>query len=72
MPQDRTLTPRRTGRYGWRPDLPDARDHVFTAPQIALVALPPSVDLRPGCPPVYDQGQNWQLHGQRHCRGVRV
>ena len=51
------MRPRRTGRYGWRPDLPDARDHVFSAPQIALVALPDSVDLRPGCPPVYDQGQ---------------
>jgi C1A family cysteine protease len=57
MPKDRTLTSRRTGRYGWRPDLPDARDHVFAAPQIALAALPPSVDLRVGCPAVYDQGQ---------------
>src|SRR6516225_11719663 len=48
---------RKTARYGWSPDLPDARDHLFSAPQIALAALPPSADLRSGCPPVYNQGQ---------------
>lgn len=52
-----TQVTRRTARYGWRPDLPDARDHLFSAPQITLAALPPSADLRSGCPPVYDQGQ---------------
>jgi len=50
-------TARRTARYGWKPDLPDARDHLFSAPQIALAALPPSADLRAACPPVYDQGR---------------
>jgi C1A family cysteine protease len=51
-------TPRRTSRYGWIPDLPDHRDHIFLAPVPVLAALPPSVDLRPGCPAtVYDQGQ---------------
>ena len=45
---------RRIKRYGWIPDLPDHRDRLFTAP--AGVALPPRVDLRDGCPPVYDQG----------------
>lgn len=50
-------TARKTARYGWTPDLPDARDHLFSAPQIALAALPPSADLRAGCPPVYNQGQ---------------
>ena len=44
-------------RYGWIPDLPDQRDHVYTSPYAAGVALPSSVDLRPSCPPVYDQGQ---------------
>jgi C1A family cysteine protease len=44
-------------RYGWIPDLPDARDHQFSAPMAILTGLPPSVDLRPLCPPVYDQGQ---------------
>src|SRR5580704_12838940 len=48
---------RKTARYGWLPDLPDARDHLFSAPQIALAALPSSADLRSGCPPVYDQEQ---------------
>src|SRR5690348_17962937 len=48
---------RKTARYGWTPDLPDARDHLFSAPAIALAALPPSADLRSQCPPVYDQEQ---------------
>ena len=45
----------RIGRYGWIPDLPDARDRVFRAAR-RTAALPPSVDLRAGCPVVYDQG----------------
>jgi C1A family cysteine protease len=48
-------TPRKTARYGWTPDLPDARDHLFAAPQPTLAALPPRADLRSQCPPVYDQ-----------------
>lgn len=44
-------------RYGWIPDLPDQRDHLFAAPPEVLSTLPPSVDLTPGCPQVYDQGQ---------------
>ena len=48
---------RRIGRYGWKPDLPDHRDFYYAvAPPIAA-ALPAKVDLRPKCPPVYDQGQ---------------
>jgi C1A family cysteine protease len=43
-------------RYGWIPDLPDQRDHLFAAAPPVLTSLPPSVDLRPDCPPVYDQG----------------
>ena len=50
-------TPRPTARYGWIPDLPDQRDHIFAAPMPVLAALPPSVDLRADCPKiVYDQG----------------
>jgi C1A family cysteine protease len=45
------------GHYGWQPDLPDHRDLTYAAPAMFLTALPTSVDLRPGCPPVYDQGQ---------------
>ncbi|MGE1155538.1 C1 family peptidase [Pseudomonas kitaguniensis] len=44
-------------QYGWIRDLPDHRDHLYAAPSAMLAALPPSVDLRPHCPPVYDQGQ---------------
>jgi C1A family cysteine protease len=43
--------------YGWVPDRPDQRDHLYAAPLTELKTLPPSVDLRPHCPPVYDQGQ---------------
>jgi len=41
--------------YGWIPDFPDIRDRVYHLPRRAG-ALPPSADLRPGCPAVYDQG----------------
>ncbi|HEY4149109.1 MAG TPA: C1 family peptidase [Chitinophagaceae bacterium] len=41
---------------GWLPDLPDARDFLYAAPLKVLRSLPASVDLRSGCPPVYDQG----------------
>jgi len=48
----------RHGGYGWVRDLPDARDFVYAAPLIRFPkGLPPSVDLRTQCPPVFDQGQ---------------
>lgn len=42
-------------KFGWKRDLPDHRDIKFkvTVP----VELPPMVDLRDKCPPVYDQGE---------------
>ncbi|HLH61486.1 MAG TPA: C1 family peptidase [Ktedonobacteraceae bacterium] len=43
--------------YGWIPDLPDKRDYLYAAPFEAGQALPTSIDLRPNCPAVYDQGQ---------------
>jgi C1A family cysteine protease len=49
--------PRKVKRFGWVPDLPDPRDFLFAAPPAVLLNLPPSVDLRPSCPPVYDQGE---------------
>lgn len=43
--------------YGWKqPKLPTHR-FPMRAPRFDAGALPPSVDLRPECPPVYDQGQ---------------
>ena len=41
--------------YGWLPDLPDHRDFPYSAIRPRAVALPPSVDLRPGCSPVENQ-----------------
>ena len=41
----------------WIPDLPDFRDKIYKAPSSILQQLPSSVDLRDGCPPVYQQGQ---------------
>jgi C1A family cysteine protease len=47
----------RVSRFGWLPDLPDHRDQRYTAPVEVLGVLPVKTDLRPQCPPVYDQGQ---------------
>ena len=43
--------------YGWVPDLPDQRDHMFAAVASVQAKMPAKVDLRPKCPPVVDQGQ---------------
>ena len=44
-------------KYGWKRGLPDFRDRKFKVPaHLKDVVLPPSVDLRPQMPPVYDQG----------------
>jgi C1A family cysteine protease len=48
---------RKIAGYGWNRDLPDGRDFMYGAPAEVVRQLPTSVDLRPGCPPVYDQGQ---------------
>jgi hypothetical protein len=42
-------------RLGWLPDLPDRRDRMYAAPLVGPTQLPVCVDLRPRCPPVYDQ-----------------
>lgn len=60
--QKRSSTPpklrkRSIKRYGWVPDIPDHRDLIYAAPVAVLKALPPKVDLRAHCPPVYNQGQ---------------
>lgn len=41
--------------FGWRPQLPDARDKLYAARLRGVP--PPEYDLRPAMPPVYDQGQ---------------
>ncbi len=47
---------RNTRGLGWIPDLPDRRDHYYSAPTPVLMKLPKKIDLRKHCPPVYDQG----------------
>src|SRR4030088_186355 len=49
--------PRKIRRYGWIPDEPDQRDHLYAAPPQYLKALPPSIDLSAKCPPIYTQGE---------------
>lgn len=49
--------PRKVQRYGWRPQLPDHRDHEYAAPAPPMLGLPAHIDLRPHCPAVYDQGE---------------
>jgi len=44
-------------RYGWTPDLPDQRDHLYAAPTAVLKKLLTQVDLSKQCPAVYDQGE---------------
>jgi C1A family cysteine protease len=57
LPGTSAARPRKIARYGWIPDIPDQRDHMFTAPLAALGPLPTAKDLRAHCPPVYNQGQ---------------
>lgn len=47
----------RIARYGWIPDFPDHRDFTYAAPRRPTGAVRTTVDLRPGCPDVYDQGR---------------
>ena len=44
-------------KFGWLPDVPDARDVPFRAVFRVPLKLPSQVDLREGCSPVEDQGQ---------------
>jgi C1A family cysteine protease len=41
---------------GWRRDLPDHRDFLYSPAAGLLQALPPAVDMRTQFPPVYEQG----------------
>jgi C1A family cysteine protease len=51
------LTRHKIKGYGWVPDIPDHRDHLYAAPVVNLAKLPRKMDLRARCPKgVYDQG----------------
>jgi C1A family cysteine protease len=54
---NRRVKIRSNQRFGWQPDLPDARDFMYSAPDTVLAKLPTKVDLRAKFPAVYDQGQ---------------
>jgi C1A family cysteine protease len=56
MADDTNLRTHTIKKFGWIPDLPDMRDHMYAAPQPTMLTLPTKIDLRPSCPPVYDQG----------------
>jgi C1A family cysteine protease len=45
-------------KYGWFPDTPDQRDQTYRSVHhiSPTIPLPESVNLRPYCPKVYDQG----------------
>ncbi len=52
------LTRHKIQGYGWIPDFPDNRDHLYAAPAPYLEKLPVKMDLRPQCPKtVYEQGR---------------
>lgn len=55
MPAAPKPHPRRAS-LGWKPDLPDFRDHTFASPR-RVARIAPLVDLSTKCPPVYDQGE---------------
>src|SRR5947208_4075864 len=52
--EDASVQPRRIQRYGWKPSLPDLRDHIADASELAVRD---EVDPRGDLPPVFDQGQ---------------
>lgn len=43
--------------FGTHPDIPDWRDREYREPRRLRLSLPRAVDLRPHCPPVFDQGE---------------
>lgn len=55
-------------KYGWKRDLPDHRDLKYLARVYA--ETPPVVDLRPHCPPVYDQGAMGSCTANAICAAI--
>jgi len=56
MPKPLNVHPQFHKGYGWKPKLPSIEFPLYQA-RVELGALPIKVDLRPQCPPIYDQGQ---------------
>lgn len=57
----------KTKGFGWQPDLPDHRDLGLDLAALADVEVPKTLDLRPQCPPVYDQGALGSCTAQAVC-----
>jgi len=55
----------KTHSFGYKPDLMDQRDHVYSFPRIAT--LPQTVNLSSGFPPAYDQGAIGSCVAQSIC-----
>lgn len=55
-PKPATVTVRKSSGLGWVRDLPDPRDHLFSAPMEVLQTLPSAVDLLPEFD-IYNQGR---------------
>ena len=49
MAASESKSKRRIQRFGWNPDIPDARDFLYSAPEAVLTQLPTKVDLRRQC-----------------------
>jgi C1A family cysteine protease len=54
---------------GWRPDIPDIRDYLYSGPMADVSNLPAEVDLRDHyMPPIWDQGQLGSCTAFASCR----
>ena len=74
------LQPMKIKKFGWIRSLPNLYDPAYLPP-LRLTILPTTVDLRPQCPPVYDQKEleiisnnfiindcTWLVNGCNHTR----
>lgn len=64
------MKPKTKHRYNWHPDIPDQRDFLYAEKVAAPVHVPPSVDLRGKCSPVFDQGQIGSCTGNALAGGL--
>lgn len=65
------MSTRKIARYGWRPDTPDARDHVFSVEHVDASTIPASASLKSGFPTPYDQGQLGSCTGNAIAAGYQ-
>jgi C1A family cysteine protease len=51
------MSTRKISRYGWRPDTPDMRDHMYCVSHVDVSTIPDRANLQEGFPKPYDQGE---------------